>query len=192
MVSLKSIIIACCANEEQSRKFLYGEFYTFVMGVVVRYIGATHDAEELVNDSFIKIFRHLRDFDLDEHNDEKELKNALRRWMARISSRTALDFIRIAKNNRRYEEITELIVHSSYLNATSKIEALEILGLLDAIPQTQKLIFNLYEIDGYSHKEISEILNISERQSSVYLGRAKNRLRNLYLNAVKVKEKYDG
>ncbi|WP_131537020.1 RNA polymerase sigma factor [Pedobacter nototheniae] len=165
-------------------------YYSFVMGIITRYIGTAHDAEELVNDSFIKIFRYLESFNHEGHNDEKELKKGLKSWMAKISSRTAIDFLRIAKNLRKNEEITEVHMNRSSPIVVNKMETIEILKLLDALPEIQKIIFNLYEIDGYSHKEIADLLNIQEKHSSVYLARAKNKLRILYSNSMTLKASY--
>lgn len=187
---LEKTLRACCEADEQSRKYLYMSYYSFVMGVTVRYLGKGSDAEELVNDSFIKIFKNLDHFNATGYEDQMSLNKAFKAWIAKISSRTAIDFLRIAKNKRRFDEISDDLMAISHLNVTDKINGEAVLRLLEGLPEIQKVIFNLFEMDGYSHKEVSAILNISERQSSVYLARAKSRLRLLYINDLKLKERY--
>ena len=157
---------------------VYKSFYGYLMGIVLRYVNDRNDSEELVNDSFIKIFKGIAQFS--SPNDNTDLQRSFRAWIAKISSRTAIDFLRSKKTYLSIDEIAEDQQPLTQLNAVVDLNVQDILRLLDKLPELQRLIFNMYEIEGYSHDEISKTLNIPESSSRVYLTRAKHKLRELY------------
>lgn len=175
---LQDILIGCSDNDEQCQEWVYKSFYGYVMGVIVRYNKDVSQAEELVNDSFIKIFKNIRMFIYPEGSEN--LLKAFKGWMAKIASRTAIDFLRISKNIQTNDELTEVHSLADHYNVLDKMNAQDILKLLDDLPQIQRIIFNMYEIEGFKHEEIANELHIPVKNSRVYLGRAKERLRILY------------
>jgi RNA polymerase sigma factor (sigma-70 family) len=181
--NLKDILAGCMANDEKSREWLYKLFYGYLMGVVIRYHKDPEQAEELVNDSFVKVFKHLHSFRFP--GDAHELPKLFKGWVARIASRTVIDFLRIDRNNRHHEEITEMHMRADTITVLDKMNVSDILKLLDELPQLQRVIFNMYEIEGFKHEEIGAALNIPAKNSRVYLARAKERLRALYLKDIK-------
>jgi len=96
MLGLENAIEGCLKNRNKSKEMIYKSFYGYLMGVVLRYVNDRNDAEELVNDTFIKIFKSMAQFSFPK--DEGELQRAFKGWIARISSRTAIDFLRTKKN----------------------------------------------------------------------------------------------
>ncbi len=178
MLQLEDLLKGCLQNKNKAKEAIYKSFYGYLMGVVLRYVNDRHDAEEVVNDCFVKVFKHMASFTFPENKDE--LQKAFKGWIARISSRTAIDFLRTKKVRIYVDDIEESQQPITVVNVISKLHAQDILSLLNALPETQKVIFNLYEIEGYSHDEISKLLNISGSSSRVYLTRAKNKLRELY------------
>ncbi|WP_285010173.1 RNA polymerase sigma factor [Pedobacter faecalis] len=158
---------------------VYKSFYGYIIGVILRYVNNRDDAEELVNDSFIKIFKNIAQFSFPKEDDQ--LQKAFKGWIARISSRTAIDFLRARKEFTSIDDIAEGDQPVTHLNAITQLNVRDIMSLLNALPETQRLIFNMYEIEGFSHDEISRALSISESSSRVYLTRAKTRLRDLYV-----------
>jgi len=178
MVQLEELLKGCLRNKDKAREMIYKSFYGYLMGVVLRYLNDRNDAEEVVNDSFVKIFKHMASFTFPESPDE--LQKAFKGWTARISSRTAIDFLRTKKTKIYVDDIEENQHPVTGVNVISQLHVQDILNLLNGLPETQKVIFNLYEIEGYSHDEISKMLNISGSSSRVYLTRAKNKLRELY------------
>ncbi|MFT4095308.1 MAG: RNA polymerase sigma factor [Niabella sp.] len=175
---LEHILKGCQNNREHHKEALYKGFYGYVKGVVIRYVNDYHFAEELVNDSFIKIFNNLSSFNALDGN--ADISNPFKAWIARIASRTAIDFLRKRKTDFDSEEVTEGHAPLQAAQVTFT-EAKDILKLLNELPQTQKTIFNLYEIEGFTHQEISGLLAIPENVSRSYLSRAKNRLKALYI-----------
>jgi len=157
---------------------IYKSFYGYLIAVILRYVKERADAEELVNDSFIKIFKNLHTF---RHpQDPEQLQNAFRAWSGKISSRTAIDHLRGRKTFLNVDDIPEDKHHATRETAIADLNAQDIMKLINALPDTHRIIFNMYEIEGYSHDEIAKTLDIPVSSSRVYLTRAKNKLRELY------------
>lgn len=175
---LEDILAGCLAGDEKSREWIYKSYYGYLMGVVLRYHQETAQAEELVNDSFMKIFKNLQGFRYPD--DPDQLAKAFKGWMARITSRTVIDFLRINKNHRHQELLTEFHFPEGQVNVLDKLNAADILKLLDQLPLLQRVIFNMHEIEGFKHEEIAAALQIPVKNSRVYLARARERLRALY------------
>ena len=182
MRKLKDDLAGCLKNHNTSKELIYKAFYGYVMGVILRYINDRHDSEELVNDSFIKIFKNISQFSLPDDHGESD--KAFKGWIARISSRTAIDFLRSKKTWLYVEDMKEDQQPFTEVNVISQLNVQDILNLLNALPEMHRLIFNMYEIEGFSHDEIAEMLNIPVSSSRVYLTRAKNKLRELYSNTL--------
>lgn len=141
------------------------------MSVCLRYHPRRNDAVELLNDSFMKVFENIDRFD-----PEKPFRS----WFRRILVNTCLDRYR---ENKRFQILSEweeddVVVEAEY---TGRMEAEEILALLAELPELYRLIFNLYEIEGYSHDEIAGMLHIAPGTSRSHLSRAKTLLRKAYL-----------
>lgn len=175
---LAEILAGFSKNSNSSKEKIYKLFYGYVMAVIVRYISNIHDSEELVNDSFIKIFRYIENFKPPEK--PAELEKAFKGWIAKIASRIAIDFIKKPRIDISENEFTDLHHPVTFPEEMLKINVADLMNLLNRLPEIQRLIFNLYEIEGFSHQEISKMLNIKENISRVYLTRAKLRLRTLY------------
>lgn len=174
--SIEILIDECRNNSWQHREALYKRYYGYIKGVVVRYTADYHVTEELVNDSFLKIFSNLAFFNPPEQ--VADVQRSFKSWMAKIASRTAIDFLRTKKPGFAEVEDTHLVNHS--YRQTPGSEVSEIMRLLNELPEVQKTVFNLYEIEGFSHEEISRLLGINENVSRVYLSRAKEKLKKLY------------
>ncbi len=181
---LEIILKGCQNNRNHYKEALYKSFYGYVKGVVIRYVEDYHYAEELVNDSFIKIFKHIDTFN--GLRQAQELATSFKSWIAKIASRTAIDFLRKKRIDFEKEELAEAKA-PFYLHSPADVTAAkDIIKLLNLLPQTQKTVFNLYEIEGFSHQEIAGILGISENVSRSYLSRAKGKLKALYTETYKV------
>jgi len=164
------IIGKCKTGSLKYQEMLYKHFYGFAMGIGLRYCLSKDDALEVVNDAFIKVFNSI-----DSYNSDKPFKA----WFRVILINTAIDRRR---KELKYQLNIELENAKPILNASIAVENLnvqDILKLMKELPAIQLAIFNLFEIDGYSHDEIAEILNIPASSSRVYLSRAKEKLRSL-------------
>lgn len=169
---LPQLILSCKTGSLQAQEMLYKHLYGYALGIGMRYLMNKDDAMEVVNDAFIKAFKSMHTF-----KEDSEFKP----WFRKILVNTALDHKR---KNMRFNQAMEMIdteVQTTYTSGIQNLTAKDILNLLKKLNQTQHLVFNLYEIDGYSHKEIAEMLNIPESSSRTYLSRAKQVMQNLLI-----------
>lgn len=140
------------------------------MGISLSYAKDRDLAQEIVNDSFLKFFGAVTNF---------EEFQSVKSWLRRITVNTAIDFYRKNKRIREQMEINEQTEVFHEVNALGDLAYENLIALLNQLPEDQKLVFNLYEVEGYSHREIGVKLNITESSSRVYLARAKSKLRQL-------------
>lgn len=157
------------------------------MAVSIRYVKDEMEAEDVVNESFVKIFRKINDFTFD--SDDAVIEKTFKAWMARITVNTSIDKLRVKKDNYALDDLNDADLKSHAVMVSTSLEEKDIMNLLNGLPVIQKSIFNLYEIEGYSHEEIGDMLQIPESTSRTYLTRAKAKLRKLYMEQFEVLDK---
>lgn len=167
-ISEEDLIQECKNGNLKHQERLYKHFFGFAMGVGMRYLSDREDTLEVVNDAFIKVFRSIGNI----HN-----VNSFKPWLKRIVVNTALDRIRKDAKYMHQSELYEASKISYEAQVLQNMNARDILSLMDKLPYLQRTVFNLYEIDGYSHDEIAEILQIPAGTARVNLSRAKDKLR---------------
>jgi len=167
--------------DERLKERIYKNYWGYLMGVSLRYIASRDIAKEVVNDSFIKAFNHMGTFACD---DENNFNKVFKAWLAKITVRTALNEIRKRKSTLYYEELSDEHEKSYSQCYDDSLNVADIMGLLNKLLPIHKTVFNLYEIEGFNHEEIAEMLEIPSSSSRVYLTRAKEKLRSLYLKSV--------
>lgn len=178
--SLREAIRLCIKKKDDTAKeYLYKQYYGYVMAVVLRYVKNAYDAEELVNECYMRVFTNIETFTISE--DDKSLEKMFLGWMARIASNLSIDHLRAKKQLTLMEDSSSFEYNVKPINPATDLEVADILKMLDQLPQVQRAIFNLFEIEGYSHEEISKQLAIPESTSRTYLTRAKKKLREIYL-----------
>ncbi|WP_353546371.1 RNA polymerase sigma factor [Rhinopithecimicrobium faecis] len=165
-------------NSERSKSFLYKKYYGYIMAITLRYVKNEYDAEELTNESFIRVFKNFHNFNY--QIEEERLDKSFRAWIARIAVNISIDFLRAKKTMESLDAINELDSISPLVASNQTLEVEDIYKLLFELPDIQRSIFNLFEIEGYSHEEIGSMLNIPDSTSRTYLTRAKQKLRKLY------------
>ncbi|RZJ85195.1 MAG: RNA polymerase sigma factor [Chryseobacterium sp.] len=175
---LESHLPGCIKQNHKSVEWLYKSFYGYLMGVALRYVENREAAEEVVNDSFMKILKNLDNFVFPE---EREFRlKSFRSWMARITSRTALDHMRIPHKKLKMTDISLAAEVQYEEGVLADIYAKDIMEMLYLLPEIQRIIFNLHELEGYRHDEIARDLGIEENVSRSYLSRARSKLKILY------------
>jgi RNA polymerase sigma factor (sigma-70 family) len=179
----REIIAALSARDERIQERVYVHYWGYLMGIATRYFKDRNIAREVVNDSFIKAFKTMYDF---KHSgDLLDFQKTFRSWLSTITVRTALDKIRANKTALTYvEEYDE--VQTGHVEVEHKLYAEDILKLMAGLPELHRAVFNLYEIEGYSHDEIGSMLGIPVSSSRTYLTRAKQKLRELYMKSIKI------
>lgn len=168
VVSEEELIQKCKQGNLRHQETLYMHFYSYAMGVGLRYLNDRDDALEVVNDSFIKVFKSIGSF-----KNEQNFKP----WLRKIVVNTALDRRRKDLKHRNQLDLEDAEYVSFAPQAIAHLNSQDILKLLDTLPYVQRTVFNMYEIDGYNHEEIGELLQISASSSRVNLSRAKEKLR---------------
>lgn len=178
-LTLKKALEGCLlAKAGRCQEFIYKKYYGYTMAIAIRYVRDEMEAEDIVNEAFVKVFRKIAEFVYPEEEDSVD--KAFRSWIAKITVNTSIDKLRARKEVASIDEVSpsDLVVHA--VSVSTVLEEQDILKLLNDLPHIQRSIFNLYEIEGYSHQEIGEMLDIPESTSRTYLTRAKMKLRKLY------------
>jgi RNA polymerase sigma factor (sigma-70 family) len=155
-------------GDKKSIEMLYRHFYGYAMSIALRYSNSRDEACEIVNDSFMKVFDKL------SQHDEN---NSFKAWFRRILVNTSIDYYR--KNVKYYSamEIEKAEAESYEPEVISQLSREDILGILRCLPDMLRMVFNMYEIEGYTHSEIADQLGIPSSTSRTYLARAKQKLR---------------
>jgi RNA polymerase sigma-70 factor (ECF subfamily) len=146
------------------QKMLYDKYAAKLFGIALRYAQSQEDAKDILQDGFVKVFKNLSKF---------KGTGSFEGWMRRIMVNTAIEHYR--KKNQTYEiqESHEESITDRDLTALDKLAAEEILNMVKALPNGYRTVFNLFAIEGFSHKEIADMLNISEGTSKSQYARAK-------------------
>ncbi len=170
---IKKLIEGCRNNETESQEKLYKHFFGYVLAIAMRYSGARCKAIEVVDDSFMKVFDKISLYD-----ETQDFKG----WLRRIVINTAIDESRKQQGrNLKESKINGTDILSGTVNNTdSDLHLSELYELIECLPFLHRSVFSLFEIEGFSHKEIAELLQIQESSSRTYLTRAKKELRKLY------------
>jgi RNA polymerase sigma-70 factor (ECF subfamily) len=170
MTETRQLIKDCLRQKPDAQKQLYDQYAEQMLGVCYRYTKSLTDAEDILQDGFVKVFRFL-------HNYKQE--GELGAWIRRIMVTTALNYL---KKNSRYQ--TDLSFDNENLHpvtdndAEVKISAKELAELIRQLPTGYQTIFNLHAVEGYSHVEIGKMLGISEGTSRSQYSRARSLLIN--------------
>ncbi len=165
-------IAACARNERWAQAVLYKKFYPSMMALCLRYSSDKEDALDILHEGFIKVFKHIHKY---------QEGTSLAAWIKRIMVNTAIDFYR-KRVRRRTEDINEARqISSKTPDIISIMAAEEILECLQQLSPSYRAVFNLYVIEGYSHKEIAGKLNISESTSRSNLVKARTKLKSLLI-----------
>ena len=167
---LDKIIQGCTRKVEKSQEMLYKKFFGYALSIAMIYDNRRDEAIEIVNDSFVKVFSEIRKFDT-----SKPFKG----WLRKIVINTSID--RFRKNNKKHtlSDVEAFHIPDKTPGIISHLTAQDILVMLNLLPDIHKMVFNLYEVEGFSHDEIAVMLCIPESSSRVYLTRAKKKLREL-------------
>jgi RNA polymerase sigma factor (sigma-70 family) len=169
-VTEDEIISQCKKGSLKYQEMLYKQFYGYAMGISLRYSLNRDDALEAVNDAFIKVFNAVHNY-----NTDKPFKA----WLRTIVVNTAIDRRRKDLKFQLNIELDNAAPITGNMGAADNLNAQDILKLMNELPAIQLTIFNMYEIDGYNHDEIGNMLAIPASSSRVYLSRAKERLRKI-------------
>ncbi len=161
-------IDACIRKEKWAQKQLYEMYYSKMLSVCQRYSKDADEAKDILHEGFIKIFKHIGKY---------QAGTSLNAWVKRIMVNTCIDYYR--KISRRRTESMDTATHkiSSAPDAVSICSEQDIMKAVQSLSPAYRAVFNLYVIEGFSHKEIGKKLGITESTSRSNLVKARSKLR---------------
>lgn len=165
----EQLVRDCVAGNKVAQRTFYDKFASKMMGVCLRYAGSRDEAQDVLQDGFIKIFNKLPDF---------ENKGSLEGWVRRIMVNTALDQYR--KNKKFLSDVDDvgfMLEKKDFIVETMNAD--DLLKTIQSIPEGYRVVFNLFAIEGYSHKEIADRLGVTESTSKSQFSRARKLLRDI-------------
>ena len=183
-INFRLILQGCKEKNPSSQERLYKHFYGYGMHVALRYTKTKREAEEILNDAFLKVFNNIDQFDTGF---------PFKSWFRKVVVNTAVDsFRKHKKYNEMFSSIepnVDSISDELYDFTIDKTE--DVLPIIQELPPAYRMVFNLYVMEGFKHQEIAKMLNISVGTSKSNLSRAKEKLKASWLkkkvNASKTK-----
>jgi RNA polymerase sigma factor (sigma-70 family) len=164
-----TLVIACLKGDPRAQKALFEKFAPKMFAVCLRYMGDSDDAQDTLQDGFVKVFSKLSDF---------KNEGVLEGWIRRIIVNTCLDAIRKNQKTKFDVSLTDVEYQLEYNdNGLQSLELEELMNLVQSMPNGYRVVFNMFAIEGYSHKEIGEKLGINENTSKSQYLRARSFLR---------------
>ena len=171
MLSDVEIINACIKQDKKAQKILYKKYASIMYGICLRYCNRKAEAEDVLQEAFIKIFAGIKSY---------RSEGSFEGWLKRIVVNTALNYYK-SNLKRAFDQSIDNVNESQMSGADSydaDLSVNDLMKMINDLADGYRIVFNLYAIEGYSHKEIAEMLNISENTSKSQLSRARAILQN--------------
>jgi RNA polymerase sigma factor (sigma-70 family) len=171
LIVSQNIIEACKKNDRSSQKIIYEKFFDRMFAVCRRYVRSEEETLEVLNDGFMSVFQNIGHF---------KGEGSFEGWIRKIIVNKALDHLRA---NKKYKETLQYVEdykeEPSFVDAEiiSSCNIDELYDLVQKLPAVYRMVFNLYTIEGFSHKEIAEKIGISETTSRWYLSESRKKLK---------------
>ncbi len=163
-ISERDLIEGCLAGNRRMQEALYSRFSPRMYAVCLRYAGSSEEAEDILQEGFIKIFKKM-----DSYRGDGSFEG----WIRRIFVNTAIEHFRRKRYLMPVTEKEENTLEGKYTSALDDLGAKDLMALVQELSPGYRTVFNMYVVEGYTHKEIAEILGISEGTSKSQLSRAK-------------------
>lgn len=178
--NLEEVIRACVKGKRNSQEVLFNTFSKKMFAVCLYYSKNRDEAEDVLHKGFLKVFENIKQY---------KGKGSFEGWMRKIFVNTALEkfrektYLTAVNNQIEYEYLTE------EADIISKLSSEELIKIIQELSPAYRMVFNLYAVEGYSHKEIGKKLGIAEGTSKSNLARARKILQNKVRNSFSVSEK---
>lgn len=168
--NLSKLIAGCQSSDEGSQLALYRHYYSYGMGICLRYARNRESALEILNDGFLKVFTKI---------DQYDKTYPFRPWLRKILVNGAIDHFRKydqKKNRDDFRPLTHPLTHN---NALDQLAFEDLMSVMQTIPPSYRMAFNLYVVENMSHAEIAQELGISIGTSKSNLAKARNKIKEL-------------
>lgn len=175
----EDIINGCIKKQGKFQEALYNLYSSRMMSICLRYTNSKEDAEDVFHEAFVKAFNKIYQYSGGNFYS----------WLRKVFVTTAINYYHFHKKYKDNIELQELISdehEDHYSNAIEKLSADELIAILNELPHGYKTVLNLYAIEGFSHKEIAEMLNISEGTSKSQLFKGKAMLKTIIEDKYKI------
>ncbi|MGZ3880163.1 MAG: RNA polymerase sigma factor [Flavisolibacter sp.] len=170
IISESDLLEGCRRGDRKMQQELYDRFSPKMYGVCLRYAGNTEEAEDILQEGFIKIFNKINSYRGD---------GSFEGWIRRIFVNTAIEHFRKKTYLQPITETEENTVEGKYLSVLDSLAEKDIVRLIQQLSPGYRTVFNMYVVEGYTHKQIADMLGISEGTSKSQLSRAKLILQDL-------------
>jgi len=166
LAGVEEIIKGCLKGSRRDQELLYRKHSARLYAVCLQYSGNDDEAKDILQEGFIKIFENLHSY---------KFEGSFEGWMRRIVVNTALEKYRSRNNLYKVEDIDQIAETEAEPDGEdyTGLEAADLLEIIRELPPKYRMVFNLYALEGFSHKEISKMVNISEGTSKSNLSRAR-------------------
>jgi len=169
-VSLSQLLKACRKGDRQSQQELYRQYFGYGMSICLRFSHSEDEAQEILNDGFLKVFDRIESF-----REESSFKS----WLRRIMINASIDHYRRYQKHYHQIELSYAQDQVTQSVALENISAEEVMKMVQALPPAYRMVFVLFAVEGYGHKDIAQQLGISEGTSKSNLSKARAKLRKM-------------
>jgi RNA polymerase sigma factor (sigma-70 family) len=163
-ISEHDLLNGCMKGDRRMQEELYRRFSPKMYAVCLRYAGNAEEAEDILQEGFIKVFKKLDSF---------RSEGSFEGWVRRVFVNTAIEHFRRKRYLMPVTEKEENTIEGKYLSVLDDLAARDIMALVQELSPGYRTVFNMYVVEGYTHKEIADMLGISEGTSKSQLSRAK-------------------
>lgn len=164
-----TLVNECAKGNSKAQRALFDKFAPKMLAVCQRYLRNNQEAEDVLQDGFVKVFQKIVDF---------KMEGSLEGWIRRIVVNTALDTIRKNKKLLDDVQVEEVQYKVSFTDHQfDGMDLAQLMKLIDEMPDGYRIVFNMFAIEGYSHKEIADTLGVTENTSKSQYSRARAFLR---------------
>lgn len=164
-----TLVNECAKGNSKAQRALFDKFAPKMLAVCHRYLRNSQEAEDVLQDGFVKVFQKIVDF---------KMEGSLEGWIRRIVVNTALDTIRKNKKLLDDVQIEEVQYKVPFIDHQfDGMDLAQLMKLIDGMPDGYRVVFNMFAIEGYSHKEIANTLGVTENTSKSQYSRARAFLR---------------
>ncbi|MDA0196019.1 MAG: RNA polymerase sigma factor [Bacteroidetes bacterium] len=167
------LIQGCLKGDRKCQELLYKQFYSYGMSISYRYASNSDEANEILNDGFMKVFKNIK-----RYNPERPFKG----WFRTILINTAINQYKKYLKHANHSDVDDARSVMVNQNVTSDLGYRELLGLVQKLTPSYRTVFCLYVIDGFNHEEIADQLGISVGSSKSNLSRARVRLQEMLMD----------
>ena len=165
-----TLVTEFAKGNSRAQRALFDKFAPKMLSVCMRYLRNQDEAEDTLQDGFVKIFQKIGEF---------KMEGSLEGWIRRIMVNTALDMLRKNKKllgDKQLDDVSYKMAFDDH--AFEGMDVAYLLGMIEKLPDGYRVVFNMFAIEGYSHKEIADTLGVTENTSKSQYSRARAFLRN--------------